>query len=160
MGLAGIANQEIDFRGAKQGLILAHVFLPVEADTIKSRLDQFADLEEAIEKWRFGDWKDVYGNWTTFDAFSVKFGRFKMPLLRISAGQGDGCGLGANAGLRDGDVDQELLARNEYLAAENRTFASRKTRMPGGQRARFFRRARTAASSASPSSNSRTRCSL
>jgi putative transposase len=28
--------------------------------------------------------------------------------------------LGAHPGLRDGTVDQELLARNEYLAAENR----------------------------------------
>jgi putative transposase len=28
--------------------------------------------------------------------------------------------LGARPGLRHGDVDQELLARNEYLAAENR----------------------------------------
>ena len=28
--------------------------------------------------------------------------------------------MGAHPGLRDGDVDQELLARNEYLAAENR----------------------------------------
>ena len=28
--------------------------------------------------------------------------------------------MGAHAGLRNGTVDQELLARNEYLAAENR----------------------------------------
>jgi hypothetical protein len=29
-------------------------------------------------------------------------------------------GFGAHSGLRHGTVDQELLARNEYLAAENR----------------------------------------
>ena len=28
--------------------------------------------------------------------------------------------MGAHPGLRDGGGDQELLARNEYLAAENR----------------------------------------
>src|SRR5215831_8375972 len=36
------------------------------------------------------------------------------------AGQGGGNGLGAHAGHVTGTVDQELLARNEYLAAENR----------------------------------------
>jgi phosphate-selective porin len=46
---------------------------------IEREIDKFADVEEAVEKWRLGEWKDVYGNWTTFDAFSVKFGRFKMP---------------------------------------------------------------------------------
>ena len=36
-------------------------------------------------------------------------------------GSGGGYGLGAHAGLRDaGTVDRDLLARNEYLAAENR----------------------------------------
>lgn len=29
--------------------------------------------------WRFGDWKDVFINWSTFDAVRVKGGRFKMP---------------------------------------------------------------------------------
>ena len=36
------------------------------------------------------------------------------------SGQGrGGYGLGAHPGLCEGTVDQELLARNEYLAAEN-----------------------------------------
>ena len=46
---------------------------------IEREIDQAADLEETIERWRWGQWKDVFGNWTTFDAFSVKFGRFKVP---------------------------------------------------------------------------------
>lgn len=43
------------------------------------------EIDETIEdgpiegKWRFGQWKDVFINWTTFDAFSIKGGRFKMP---------------------------------------------------------------------------------
>ena len=46
---------------------------------IEREIDKAADLEEGIEKWQFGDWKDVYANWTTFEALSVKGGRFKMP---------------------------------------------------------------------------------
>jgi hypothetical protein len=37
-----------------------------------------------------------------------------MPSSRIGAG-GGGYGLGADPGLQTGTVDQELLARNEYL---------------------------------------------
>jgi phosphate-selective porin len=43
------------------------------------------EIEEVVEegkiegKWRFAEWKDVYLNWTTFDGFSIKGGRFKMP---------------------------------------------------------------------------------
>ena len=59
---------------------------------IEREIDQFADVEETIEKWRLGDWKDIYGNWTTFDAFSIKFGRFKMPF-----------GLEQNTGVSDLD---------------------------------------------------------
>jgi phosphate-selective porin OprO/OprP len=59
---------------------------------IEREVDQIADVEGAVEKWRLGDWKDVYGNWTTFDAFSVKFGRFKMPF-----------GLEQNTGVTDLD---------------------------------------------------------
>ena len=37
-------------------------------------------------------------------------------------GRGDDYGLGTYSGLFTGTVDQELLLRNEYLAAENRIF--------------------------------------
>ena len=46
---------------------------------IEREIDDPSDVEEALDKWQFGDWKDVFINWTTFDAFSVKGGRFKMP---------------------------------------------------------------------------------
>jgi phosphate-selective porin len=59
---------------------------------IEREIDKFADVEGALEKWRLGDWKDVYGHWTTFDALSVKFGRFKMPF-----------GLEQNTGVTDLD---------------------------------------------------------
>jgi phosphate-selective porin OprO/OprP len=37
------------------------------------------DLGLLEPKWRWGDWKDVFVNWSTFDAIRVKGGRFKMP---------------------------------------------------------------------------------
>jgi phosphate-selective porin OprO/OprP len=46
---------------------------------IEREVDKFADAEEAVEKWQLGDWKDVYLNWSTFDAVRIKAGRFKMP---------------------------------------------------------------------------------
>ena len=46
---------------------------------IEREVDEFADAEEAVEKWQLGDWKDVYFNWRTFDAVRVRAGRFKMP---------------------------------------------------------------------------------
>jgi phosphate-selective porin OprO/OprP len=46
---------------------------------IEREIAKFADTEGAPEKWQFGDWKDVYINWTTFDALRIQAGRFKMP---------------------------------------------------------------------------------
>jgi phosphate-selective porin OprO/OprP len=72
-----VAEETFDVRTLRLGLkgnLTSHFDWEIERE-----IDEFADVEEAIEKWRFGDWKDVYGNWTTFDALSVKFGRFKMP---------------------------------------------------------------------------------
>lgn len=37
------------------------------------------EAADAPKKWRFGAWKDVAGEWKTFDAFRIKGGRFKMP---------------------------------------------------------------------------------
>lgn len=37
------------------------------------------EVAEIDEKWRFGEWKDVYVEWKTFDKVSVIGGRFKMP---------------------------------------------------------------------------------
>lgn len=65
---------------------------------IEREIDKAADLEEEIEKWRFGQWKDVFINWTTFDAFRVKAGRFKMPF-----------GLEQNTGVSDLDFAYRTL---------------------------------------------------
>jgi phosphate-selective porin len=46
---------------------------------IEREINKAADAEDTVETWRFGQWKDVYANWTTFKAFSVIGGRFKMP---------------------------------------------------------------------------------
>ena len=37
------------------------------------------EIEEVDDQWQFGAWKDVAGEWKTFDAFRIKGGRFKMP---------------------------------------------------------------------------------
>jgi phosphate-selective porin OprO/OprP len=65
---------------------------------IEREIDKAAGLEEEVEKWRFGQWKDVFANWTTFDAFSVKGGRFKMPF-----------GLEQNTGVSDLDFAYRSL---------------------------------------------------
>ena len=65
---------------------------------IEREIDEATDLEEDIEKWRFGQWKDVFVNWTTFDAFRVKAGRFKMPF-----------GLEQNTGVSDLDFAYRTL---------------------------------------------------
>lgn len=46
---------------------------------VEREIDRAADLAGTGEKWQLGEWKDVFLNWTTFDAFSIKGGRFKMP---------------------------------------------------------------------------------
>ena len=46
---------------------------------IEREIDRVSEVDELSERWQFGAWKDVFLNWTTFDGFSVKAGRFKMP---------------------------------------------------------------------------------
>jgi phosphate-selective porin len=46
---------------------------------IEREIDETIEEGQIAGKWRFGQWKDVFLNWTTFDAFSIKGGRFKMP---------------------------------------------------------------------------------
>ena len=65
---------------------------------IERAIEKTADLEETVERWRLGQWKDVFGNWTTFDEFSVKGGRFKMPF-----------GLEQNTGVSDLDFAYRTL---------------------------------------------------
>jgi phosphate-selective porin OprO and OprP len=46
---------------------------------IEREIDYTENVEEAVDQWQLGQWKDVFINWRTFDAFSIKAGRFKMP---------------------------------------------------------------------------------
>ena len=65
---------------------------------IEREIDEILEEGEVEPKWRFGQWKDVFVNWTTFDAFSVKGGRFKMPF-----------GLEQNTGVSDLDFAYRSL---------------------------------------------------
>jgi phosphate-selective porin len=67
---------------------------------IEREIDRVTDdvSLEAKDVWKFGQWKDVFVNWTTFDAFSVKGGRFKMPF-----------GLEQNTGVSDLDFAYRSL---------------------------------------------------
>jgi phosphate-selective porin OprO and OprP len=77
------------------------------------------EIERAIEelqregerepKWRFGDWKDLYLNWTTFDAFRIKAGRFKMPF-----------GLEQNTGVSDLDFAYRSLGSSTIAPGRDR----------------------------------------
>ncbi len=68
------------------------------------------EVERAIEaEGAFGDWKDVYLNWSTFDAFSIKGGRFKMPF-----------GLEQNTGATDVDFAYRSLASSTIAPARDR----------------------------------------
>ena len=46
---------------------------------VEREIDEVLREGELEPKWRFGQWKDVYINWRTFDELSVIGGRFKMP---------------------------------------------------------------------------------
>jgi phosphate-selective porin OprO and OprP len=75
-----VDEETFDLRTVRFGLkgeITRHLDWEIERE-----LDKFAALEDGVEgeeKWQFGDWKDVYINWSTFDAVRVRAGRFKMP---------------------------------------------------------------------------------
>lgn len=93
-----IDEDTFDFRTARVGL--------------KGDLSRHLDfeIERAIEnEGSFGDWKDVYLNWSTFDAFSVKAGRFKMPF-----------GLEQNTGATDVDFAYRSLASSTIAPARDR----------------------------------------
>jgi phosphate-selective porin OprO/OprP len=60
-------------------------------------------------KWRFSDWKDVFVNWTTFDAFRVKAGRFKMPF-----------GLEQNTSVSDLDFAYRSLGSTKIAPGRDR----------------------------------------
>ncbi len=68
------------------------------------------EIERAIEKdGELGEWKDVYLNWSTFDAVRVKAGRFKMPF-----------GLEQNTGATDVDFAYRSLASSTIAPGRDR----------------------------------------
>jgi phosphate-selective porin len=46
---------------------------------IEREIDEVLEAGAIEPEWGWGEWKDVYLDWRTFDAFSVIGGRFKMP---------------------------------------------------------------------------------
>lgn len=67
------------------------------------------DADGAGKKWRFGAWKDVAGEWKTFDAFRVKGGRFKMPF-----------GLEQTTGISDLDFAYRALGSTAIAPGRDR----------------------------------------
>lgn len=76
---------------------------------IEREFEELRAVDELEPKWRFGQWKDVYVNWTTFDAFSVKAGRFKMPF-----------GLEQNLGVSDLDFAYRTLGSTKIAPGRDR----------------------------------------
>lgn len=81
-----IAEEAFDVRTIRLGLkgdLTKHFDWEIERE-IEELFDEGV-TEDQIEfglvepTWRFGEWKDVFFNWSTFDAIRVKAGRFKMP---------------------------------------------------------------------------------
>ncbi len=93
-----IDEDTYDFRTARAGL--------------KGKLTSHFDyeVERAIERdGEFGEWKDVYLNWSTFDAIRVRAGRFKMPF-----------GLEQNTGATDVDFAYRSLASSTIAPGRDR----------------------------------------
>jgi len=67
------------------------------------------EIEEIDEQWQFGEWKDVYGEWRTFDQFRVRGGRFKMPF-----------GLEQNTGVSSLDFAYRALGSSAIAPGRDR----------------------------------------
>lgn len=67
------------------------------------------EITEVEEKWQFGEWKDVYVRWRTFDTLSVIGGRFKMPF-----------GLEQTTGVSDTDFAYRALGSTAIAPGRDR----------------------------------------
>jgi len=67
------------------------------------------DLEEDDSRIEFGDWKDIYVRWRTFDAARVKAGRFKIPF-----------GLEQNTGVSELDFAYRALGSQVIAPGRDR----------------------------------------
>jgi phosphate-selective porin len=83
-----------------KGEITRHLDFEIERDLI---------LEPETNTGRWGDWKDVYLNWDTFDPFSVRGGRFKLPF-----------GLEQNIGRTDLDFAYRARASQQLAPARDK----------------------------------------
>lgn len=68
-----------------------------------------ATLQDGTRKVQFGDWKDVYVEWRTFDAIRVTGGRFKMPF-----------GLEQTTGVSDLDFAYRALGSSAIAPGRDR----------------------------------------
>ena len=101
------AEEEFDVRTVRIGLkgnLTDHVDWEVERE-----IDEILEIGEIEPRWKFGQWKDVFINWTTFDALSIKGGRFKMPF-----------GLEQNTGVSDLDFAYRTLGSNKIAPGRDR----------------------------------------
>lgn len=76
---------------------------------IEREIDYTEDAEEAVDQFQLGQWKDVYINWRTFDEFSVKAGRFKMPF-----------GLEQNTSVSDLDFAYRTMGSSKIAPGRDR----------------------------------------
>jgi phosphate-selective porin len=102
-----IGEDTFDLRTLRVGLageLTRHLEWEVEREIEKS-----AEEGDVDEKWRFGAWKDVYGEWKTFDKLRVRGGRFKMPF-----------GLEQNTGISSLDFANRALGSSAIAPGRDR----------------------------------------
>ena len=82
-----VEEDAFDIRTLRVGLkgeLTRHLDWEIEREidevvVITPENEQLVAIGAVEPEWRFGDWKDVFINWSTFDAIRIKAGRFKMP---------------------------------------------------------------------------------
>jgi len=102
-----VDEDEFEIRTIRLGLkgdLTRHFDWEIEREIEELRRD--GELEP---KWRFGEWKDVYLNWTTFRKIRLKAGRFKMPF-----------GLEQNTGVSDLDFAYRSLGSSTIAPGRDR----------------------------------------
>lgn len=102
-----VEEDEFDLRTIRFGLkgdLTRHFDWEIERE-----IEEIVDEGQLEGQWRFSEWKDVYLRWTTFDAFSIKGGRFKMPF-----------GLEQNIGVSDLDFAYRARGSAKIAPARDR----------------------------------------
>lgn len=111
-----IGEEKFDVRTVRVGLkgdLTRHFDWEIERE-IEELYDEGV-TEDQIElgvvqpRWRFGEWKDIFLNWSTFDVIRVKGGRFKMPF-----------GLEQNTSVSDLDFAYRTLGSTKIAPGRDR----------------------------------------